>query len=126
VLAEFRNPVGIVTKNRLVTRDVDVLRELARHQCATVLISLTTLKPELRRAMEPRTASPGARLETIRTLADAGIPVGVLIAPVIPGLNDEEIPALLRAAKEAGAGHAGYVLLRLPLAVAPLFEEWLG
>lgn len=126
VLAEFRNPVGIVTKNRLVTRDIDLLGELARHQAATVLISLTTLKPDLRRAMEPRTASPAARLETIRQLAAAGIPVGVMIAPVIPGLTDEEIPSLLKAAAEAGAGFANYVMLRLPLAVAPLFEEWLA
>lgn len=125
VLAEFRNPVGIVTKNRLVTRDIDLLGELAGHNAACVHISLTTLKSDLRRMMEPRTASPTARLETIRTLADAKIPVGVLVAPIIPGLNDEEIPALLKAAAEAGARFAGYVILRLPLAVRPLFEEWL-
>lgn len=125
VLAEFRNPVGIVTKNRLVARDVDLLGELARHQAVCVYLSLTTLKPELRRLMEPRTATPAGRLETVRILADAGVPVGVLTAPIIPGLNDEEIPALLRAASDAGAGFASYVILRLPLAVRPLFEEWL-
>lgn len=126
VLAAFRNPVGIVTKNRLVTRDLDVLGELARHQCVSVMVSLTTLKPGLRRAMEPRTASPRARLDAIRELADAGVPVGVIIAPVVPGLNDEEIPALLQAAANAGATHASHVMLRLPLTVAPLFDEWLA
>lgn len=125
VLAEFRNPVGIVTKNRLVLRDLDLLRELAHSRAVCVHVSLTTLKPELRRMMEPRTATPEARLETIRQLAAAHIPVGVLTAPVIPGLNDEEIPALLGAAASAGAKFAGYVVLRLPLTVRPLFEEWL-
>lgn len=125
VLTEFRNPVGIVTKNRLVTRDIDLLAELASHQAASVYVSLTTLKPDLRRMMEPRTASPTGRLETIRALAEAKIPVGVLTAPIIPGLNDEEIPALLHAAAEAGATFTNYVVLRLPLAVRPLFEEWL-
>lgn len=125
VLVEFRNPVGIVTKNRLVSRDVDLLGQLARHQAACVFISITTLKPELRRMMEPRTATPTGRLETIQALARAGIPVGVMTAPIIPGLNDEEIPAILNAAAGAGARFAGYVMLRLPLAVRPLFEEWL-
>jgi DNA repair photolyase len=125
VLAEFRNPVVIVTKNRLVTRDLDVLAELGQHNAVCVYLSLTTLRPELRRSMEPRTATPAARLETIRALAAAGIPVGVLTAPIIPGLNDEEIPALLTAAAAAGAKFAGYVMLRLPLAVRPLFEDWL-
>jgi DNA repair photolyase len=125
VLAEFRNPVGIVTKNRLVTRDLDVLADLAQHKAVCVYVSLTTLKPELRRLMEPRTATPTGRLETMRALAETGVPVGVLTAPIIPGLNDEEIPALLRAAAEAGARFASYVILRLPLTVRPLFEEWL-
>jgi len=125
VLVEFRNPVGIVTKNRLVTRDVDLLSALARHHAVCVYVSLTTLKPELRRTMEPRTATPTGRLETIRALAEAGVPVGVLTAPIIPGLNDEEIPALLRAAAASGARFASYVVLRLPLTVRPLFEEWL-
>ncbi|MBI5773070.1 MAG: PA0069 family radical SAM protein [Verrucomicrobia bacterium] len=125
VLAEFRNPVGIVTKNHLVTRDADLLAELARHQCAVVFISLTTLDTELRKIMEPRTAPPAARLDAIATLAQAGVPVGVLVAPVIPALNEPEIPALLTAAAKAGAKFAGHTVLRLPHAVAPLFERWL-
>lgn len=126
VLAEFRQPVGVVTKNQLVTRDLEPLRELARHQAVVVNLSLTTLDPELRRILEPRTSPPAARLAAIRTLADAGIPVGVLVAPVIPAVNDMEIPALLRAAAEAGARFASYVVLRLPYAVKELFADWLG
>lgn len=125
VLAEFRNPVGIITKNHLVTRDIDVLSDLARYSAAAVFISLTTLDPELRRRMEPRTSPPSARLSAIAELRRAGIPVGVLLAPVIPGLTDHEIPALLQAAAGAGAQSAGFVMLRLPFAVAPLFEQWL-
>ncbi len=125
VLAEFRNPVAIVTKNNLVTRDLDLLGELARHQAAAVFISLTTLDTELRKVMEPRTSPPAARLGAIRALRDAGVPVGVLVAPVIPGLTDHEIPGLISAAAEAGAQFAGHVTLRLPHAVAPLFEQWL-
>jgi DNA repair photolyase len=125
VLAEFRNPVTIVTKNRLVTRDIDLLSELARHQATAVFISLTTLDSELRGVMEPRTSPPAARLAAIQALTQAGIPVGVLVAPVIPGLNDHEIPALLDAAARSGARTAGYVPLRLPHAVAPMFEQWL-
>lgn len=125
VLAEFRNPVSIVTKNSLVARDLDLLSELARHNAAAVFISLTTLDTDLRRVMEPRTAPPAARLATIAKLAQAGVPVGVLIAPVIPGLTDHEIPSLVQAAVAAGARFAGQVPLRLPHAVAPLFEQWL-
>src|SRR6266576_1170517 len=125
VLAEFRNPVCLITKNQLVTRDVDLLGELARHHAAAVFISLTTLDTELRKVMEPRTAPPAARLATIKTLGQAGIPVGVLVAPVIPGLTDHEIPSLVQAAVAAGARFAGHVTLRLPHAVAPLFEQWL-
>lgn len=124
VFLECRNPVGIVTKNSLVGRDLDVLSELARFQCVSVAISLTTLKPELAHALEPRAASPRLRLETVRRLRDAGVPVSVLVAPVIPGLNDEEIPALLKAAAEAGAHDAHYVLLRLPHGVKTLFRDW--
>ncbi len=126
VLAEFRNPVGIVTKNHLVTRDIDLLGELARHQAASVWISITTLDSELRRVMEPRTSPPSARLAAIRELSQAGIPTGVLVAPVIPGLTDHELPGILAAAAEAGARFASYVTLRLPLGVAPLFERWLA
>jgi len=125
VLAEFRNPVGIITKNFLVTRDIDVLSELARHNAVKVHISITTLDAELRKVMEPRTSPPAARLEAVRRLAQAGIPVGILMAPIIPGLTDHEIPSVLKAAAEAGAISAGHVTLRLPHAVAPLFEQWL-
>ena len=125
VLAEFRNPVGIVTKNQLVTRDVDLLGELARHQAAVVYVSVTTLDTELRNRLEPRTTPPAGRLAAIRALADAGIPTGVLVAPMIPGLNDHEAPAILAAAAAAGAQFASFVMLRLPLGVAPLFEGWL-
>jgi DNA repair photolyase len=125
VLAEFRNPVFIVTKNRLVTRDLDLLSELARHHAAGVFLSITTLDTELRKVMEPRTSPPAARLAAIRELAAAGIPVGVNVAPIIPGLTDHEMPAILKAAAEAGATSAGYTVVRLPYAVAPLFEKWL-
>ncbi|MCX8091178.1 MAG: PA0069 family radical SAM protein [Verrucomicrobiae bacterium] len=125
VLVECRNPVSVVTKNALVTRDLDLLIQLARHRAAVVWLSLTTLDADLRRMLEPRTSPPGARLAAIRQLRDAGVPVGVLTAPVIPGLTDHEIPALLKAAAQAGAQFAGYIVLRLPHAVAPLFEEWL-
>ena len=125
VLAGFRNPVVVVTKNHLVTRDTDLLSELARYGAAAVAVSLTTLDDDLRRVMEPRTSRPVRRLAAIRKLSEAGIPVGVMTAPVIPGLNDHELPNLLSAAAEAGATSAGYVPVRLPGAVAPLFEEWL-
>ena len=125
VLAEFRQGVTIVTKNRLVTRDLDLLVELASHRAAGVMLSITTLDAELAGQLEPRTSRPAAKLEAIRTLTAAGIPTGVLIAPVIPGLTEHEMPAILEAAAQAGAAHASYVLLRLPLAVAGLFEEWL-
>jgi DNA repair photolyase len=125
VLAEFRNPVGIVTKNFLVTRDIDLLSELARHNAAMVCVSVTTLDADLRKIMEPRTSPPQARLAAIRELSRAGIPVTVLVAPIIPGLTDHEIPAILKAAAEAGATSAGYTVLRLPFAVAPLFEKWI-
>lgn len=125
VLAEFRNPVGIVTKNALVTRDLDLLTELARHNAVAVYLSVTTLDSDLRKVMEPRTTPPAARLTAIRKLREAGVPVGVMVAPVIPGLTDHEIPHLVAAAAEAGAQFAGTVTLRLPFAVAPLFEQWL-
>jgi DNA repair photolyase len=126
VLAEFRNPVTVVTKNNLVTRDLDLLTELAGCQAVAVFISLTTLDADLRKILEPRTSPPAARLATIAALAKAGIPVGVLIAPVIPGLTDHEIPAVISAAAAAGASFAAHTVLRLPYAVAPLFEEWLA
>lgn len=126
VLAEFRNPVGIITKNHLVTRDIDYLAELARHQAAHVCVSLTTLDPELAKTLEPRASPPSRRLAAIEELSAAGIPVIALTAPLIPGLNDHEIPELLAQAARAGARTAGYTIVRLPWAVAPLFSEWLG
>jgi len=126
VLAEFRNPTAIVTKNHLVTRDLDVLKELARHNAAAVFVSVTTLDADLRKVMEPRTSPPAGRLSAIETLTKAGVPAGVLVAPVIPGLTDHEMPAILEAAVKAGAQWAGYVPLRLPFAVKELFETWLG
>ncbi|MGZ5504406.1 MAG: PA0069 family radical SAM protein [Chthoniobacterales bacterium] len=125
VLAKFRNPVAIITKNRLVTRDLDLLGELASHQAAAVNISITSLDPDLQRILEPRTSSPNARLETVAQLRAAGIPVGVMTAPIIPGLTDHEVPAIIKAAGEAGAQFAGYTIVRLPWAVRPLFEHWL-
>jgi DNA repair photolyase len=125
VLLEFRNPVVIVTKNYLVTRDIDLLSELSRYQCAGVTISLTTLDARLSSVMEPRASRPGRRLAAIKMLSDAGIPVGYLQAPMIPGLTDSEAPAIAQAAVNAGASFAGYVALRLPFAVKSLFEQWL-
>lgn len=126
VLADFRQPVGIVTKNALVARDADLLGELARHGAASVLLSITTLDPALRRVLEPRTSPVVARLAAIRALREAGVPVGVLVAPVIPAVNNHEIPAILKAAAEAGAQFASYVVLRLPHAVKELVADWLS
>jgi DNA repair photolyase len=125
VLAQFRNPVAIITKNRLVTRDVDLLRELASYKAVAVNISVTSLDPNLQRVLEPRTSPPTARLETIEQLRATGIPVGVMVAPIIPGLTDHEVPKILEACAGAGAQFAGYTIVRLPWAVAPLFEHWL-
>ena len=125
VLVEFRNPVAIITKNHLVTRDLDLLSELARHNAAMVNISITTLDAALTLRLEPRASLPAHRLAAVRALSEAGIPVNVLVAPVIPAITDHEMPAILAAAAEAGAVSAGYVPLRLPWGVAPLFEDWL-
>jgi DNA repair photolyase len=125
VLAKFRNPVAIITKNRLVTRDADLLGVLAGYNAAAVNVSVTSLNPELQRVLEPRTSSPAARLEAIATLRAAGIPVGVMVAPIIPGLTDHEVPKILEACGKAGAQFAGYTIVRLPWAIAPLFEHWL-
>jgi DNA repair photolyase len=125
VLAEFRNPVSIITKNALVTRDLDLLQELAAHRAVHVNISITTLDLELARKLEPRAASPKQRLEAIEKLSRSGVPVGVLVAPAIPAINDHDIPAVLTAAKVAGASWAYTEVLRLPLTVAPVFQEWL-
>jgi DNA repair photolyase len=125
VLQRFAHPVSIITKSALIERDIDILRALAEQQLVSVYISVTTLDAELARKLEPRAAAPHRRLQTIRRLADAGIPVGVLLAPVIPVLTDPEMNAILGAVKDAGAISAGYILLRLPLEVSELFQQWL-
>jgi len=125
VMAEFRNPVSIITKNFLVTRDLDLLKELASYEAAQVFISITTLNADLAAKMEPRASLPTHRLRAVEMLAKAGVPVGVLVAPIIPGLNDREIPSVLEAARAAGASSAGYTMLRLPHGVKDVFQEWL-
>ena len=125
VLQRFRHPLAIVTKSALVERDIDILKEMASDDLVSVNVSVTTLDGELARRLEPRAAAPHRRLQTIRTLAEAGIPVSVMVAPVIPVLTDPELDAILAAARQAGADSAGYILLRLPLEVSPLFQEWL-
>src|SRR5262245_21917864 len=125
VLAEFRNPVAIVTKNHLVTRDIDVLKRLAEFDAAAVFVSITTLDADLARVMEPRTSIPNNRLAAIEALSAAGIPAGVLVAPVIPGLTDHEMMSIVTSAANAGARFAGYVVVRLPYAVKELFDTWL-
>ena len=125
VLAEARNPVVVITKNALVTRDVDLLATMAERQLAAVCVSLPTINGDLSGVLEPRTSRPGRRLHAIEQLSAHGIPVIVLIAPVIPGLTDHEIPRIIEQTATAGARYAGYVALRLPLAVVPLFEAWL-
>ncbi|MGQ4275291.1 PA0069 family radical SAM protein [Terrihabitans sp. B22-R8] len=126
VLARTRHPVGIVTKSSLVTRDIDLLAPMAAEGLARVAISITTLDPKLARDLEPRAPTPSKRLETVRKLSEAGIPVTVMVAPIIPALNDEEIERVLDAARAAGAVSAGYVLLRLPYEIKDLFQEWLA
>src|SRR5688572_17359970 len=125
VLADFRNPTAIITKSHLVTRDIDVLKELAAFHAVRVFVSITTLDPKTANVMEPRAATPALRLDAVAQLAAAGIPVGVMVAPVVPAITEHEMPAILKAAREAGARWAGFVVLRLPWAVAPLFEKWL-
>src|SRR4051812_21955602 len=125
VLAEFRQPVGIITKNFLVTRDIDLLAELARYDCVHVTITITTLDAALAGKLEPRAARPEHRLRAIRLLRDAGISVGVNVAPIIPGLTDHELPGIIEAAADAGASHANYVVLRLPHTVKGVFLQWL-
>ena len=125
VCLDFRNPIIIVTKNQLVSRDVDVLAKLAEFKSAGVVVSVTSLDAGLSRKLEPRASQPQARLDAIRTLADAGVPVGFLMAPVIPGLTDHEMPAIVQECVNAGAQFAGYVMLRLPYAVKEVFSQWL-
>ncbi len=125
VLDRAGHPVGIVTKSALVLRDLDILARMAERNLAKVALSVTTLDPELARRMEPRAATPARRLETLRRLSQAGVPTTVMVAPVIPALNDSEIERILDSAAAAGCKEAGYVLLRLPLEVRDLFKEWL-
>ncbi|MBM4245234.1 MAG: PA0069 family radical SAM protein [Deltaproteobacteria bacterium] len=126
VLRDFRNPVGVITKSALVARDTDLLADLATHDAAHVRISVTTLDAELARRLEPRAATPSRRLQAIDRLAEAGVPVAVMVAPVIPGLNDSEIPRILEAAASAGARSASWVLLRLAPPLDELFTHWLA
>jgi DNA repair photolyase len=125
VLEEFQHPVGIVTKSALVLRDADLLARMAEHNLASVMFSVTTLDRKLARVMEPRAASPHRRLEAMRLLSEAGVPVGVLASPMIPALNDHDLEKILEAAKQAGASAAGTILLRLPFELKELFTEWL-
>jgi len=125
VLEKTRHPVGIVTKSHLVTRDIDILSRMARSGLAKVAISITTLDRRLARAMEPRAATPGLRLKAMNQLAEAGIPVSVMVAPIIPALNDHEIERILDSSHNAGASEAGFIMLRLPHEVSPLFRDWL-
>lgn len=125
VLCEARNPAIIITKNARVLRDLDVLIRMAAQRLVHVRLSITTLDADLARTMEPRTSLPQARLDAVSALRDAGVPVGIMLAPVIPGINENEIPAVLEAAQQAGAASAAYILLRLPLSVQPVFLDWL-
>lgn len=125
VFAEFRNPVSIITKSALITRDLPILAELAKYNAVRVYLSVTTLDRDLAQRMEPRASLPAHRLRAIAELSAAGIPVGVMAAPMIPGLTDHELPAILEAAKQAGALSAGYILLRLPHGVKEIFSTWL-
>lgn len=126
VAARFNQPVSVITKSNLITRDLDILGPMGREKLATAFVSITTLDRSLARAMEPRASTPAKRLEAISRLADAGVPVGVGFAPVIPGLNDHELESILEAAAKAGATTAMYVTLRLPLEIKDLFKEWLA
>lgn len=126
VMNEANQPVGIITKNALIRRDLDILAPMAERRLVHAFLSITTLDAELARSMEPRTSPPQMKLAAIKALSDAGVPVAVMVAPVVPGLTDHEMAAILEAARDAGALSAGYVLLRLPLTVVPVFQAWLA
>lgn len=126
VLLHYRHPVSLLTKSSLIQRDLDILADMAKRNLVTASVSLTSLDPAIKRTLEPRTASPAGRLRTINALSQAGIPTGVMIAPIIPAITDHEIEAMLQAAADAGAQHAGYVLLRLPWELKHLFRDWLA
>jgi DNA repair photolyase len=125
VLDRFNHPVGIVTKSAMVTRDIDILKSMAERSLVKVAISITTLDAKLARSMEPRAATPSKRLAALEELSAAGIPTVVMVAPIVPAINDSEIEAILKAAYAAGAREAGYVMLRLPLEVKDVFQQWL-
>ncbi|MEL6507085.1 MAG: PA0069 family radical SAM protein [Pseudomonadota bacterium] len=125
VLQEFQHPVSVLTKSAMITRDIDILGPMGQRNLAKCMMSVTTLDPKLAREMEPRASTPARRLAAIRQMTDAGLAVGVMTSPMIPGLNDHELEALLTAAKEAGACFAGFTIIRLPLEVSDLFREWL-
>lgn len=126
VMVECRQPVGAITKSALVARDADLFADLARHGAADVCLTITTLDESVRRTLEPRASTADARLDAVARLSERGVPVGIMIAPVIPGLTDHEIPRILSLARQAGAGFAGYTFLRLPHGVGPLFDDWLA
>ena len=121
----YRNPVSVITKNNLILRDIDLLQELSKRNLVHVTLSITSLKPDLAKTLEPRTSLPRQRLQTVKKLSDNGISCGVMMAPIIPGLTEEEIPSLLKTAREYGATYAGMVMLRLPYAVKEIYAEWL-
>jgi DNA repair photolyase len=125
ICLKYGNPAAVITKNALIQRDIDIFKEMAERELISITLSVTSLDRELARKMEPRTSSPEMRLKTIEALAENNIPVGVNTAPIIPGLNDREIPEILKEASARGAAHAGYVMLRLPFSVKDLFVEWL-
>jgi DNA repair photolyase len=125
ICLEYRNPVGVLTKNALVLRDVDILQELAKMNLVRVFSSITSLDEGIRQKMEPRTASYRSRLKVVETMARAGIPAGIMNAPIIPGLTDHDMPNVLKAAADAGARWAGYTVVRLNGAIGPLFKDWL-
>ena len=125
VCADFRQPVVIVTKNQLVTRDIDIFKRMAEHNCISIKLSITSLDGSLARVMEPRASQPRLRLRAVEALAKSGIPVGIMIGPVLPGLTEHEIPGILEAAANAGAWDAHYTMLRLPYGVKDLFQTWL-
>lgn len=125
VFLDYRNPVSMLTKNALILRDLDLLTELASMNLVSTLLSITSLDRDLRRKLEPRTSSPEMKLKAMEKLAKAGVPVGVMVGPIIPGLNDNEVPAILKAASDAGATRVAHTILRLPHAVSPIFTDWL-
>ena len=125
VLLRFKHPASMITKNALILRDIDILQEMAKLNLVHVMVSITSLKEELRQAMEPRTVTAKRRLQVIEQLSKNGIPCGIMTAPIVPGLNSEEIPALIKAAAEHGADCAGYTIVRLNGAIADIFTDWI-